>query len=114
MDYPAYIAQTRDQSRALAKTIPDAMKGFGTLTRAVKDSGTLGLKEKEFVALGIAIAVRCEACIAFHVEALMKAGATREELGDVLAMCIQMGGGPAVMYAGKALDCWDQLTAAKG
>jgi len=42
----------------------------------------------------------------------MKAGATREELGDVLAMCIQMGGGPAVMYAGKALDCWDQLSAA--
>ena len=114
MDYPAYIAATRDQSRALAKTIPDAMKGFGGLTKAVKETGTLGVKEKEFVALGIAVAVRCEACIAFHVDALMKAGASREELGDVLAMCIQMGGGPAVMYAGKALDCWDQLTAAKG
>lgn len=113
MDYPAYIAQTRDQGRALAKTIPDAMKGFAGLSRAVKDGGTLGLKEKEFVALGIAVAVRCEACIAFHVEALMKAGATREELADVLAMCIQMGGGPAVMYSGKALDCWDQLAAAK-
>ena len=110
MDYAAYIHLTRERSRALAKTIPDAMKGFGTLSRAVKDGGTLGLKEKEFVALGIAVAVRCEACIAFHVEALIKAGASREELGDVLAMCIQMGGGPAVMYAGKALDCWDQLT----
>ncbi|MCC6001599.1 MAG: carboxymuconolactone decarboxylase family protein [Pararhodobacter sp.] len=113
MDYPAYIARTRDQSRALAKTIPDAMKGFGSLSRAVKEGGTLGIKEKEFVALGIAVAVRCEACIAFHAEALLKAGATREELGDVLAMAIQMGGGPAVMYAGKALDCWDQLAATR-
>ena len=113
MDYPAYIAQTRAQSRALAKAIPEAMQGFGGLSKAVKESGTLGVKEKEFVALGIAIAVRCEACIAFHVAALQKAGATREELGDVLAMAIQMGGGPAVMYAGKALDCWDQLAAAQ-
>lgn len=112
MDYPAFIAETRAQSRTLAKALPDTMKGFGTLSQAAKAGGVLGVKEKEFVALGIAIAVRCEPCIAFHVEALMKAGATREELGDVLAMAIQMGGGPAVMYAGKALDCWDQLQAA--
>ena len=112
MNSPDFINATRDQSRALFKTIPDTMKGFGTLSKAAKESPAIGVKEKEYVALGIAVAVRCEPCIAFHVEALMKAGATREELGDVLAMCIQMGGGPAVMYAGKALDCWDQLAAA--
>ena len=112
MDYPAFISETRAKSRTLAKLAPDAMKGFGALSMAVKQDGALGYKEKEFVALGIAIAIRCEPCIAFHVEALVKAGATREELGDVLAMAIQMGGGPAVMYAGKALDCWDQLSAA--
>jgi AhpD family alkylhydroperoxidase len=112
MDYPGYLAQTREQSRALAKAIPETMKGFGGMSKAVKEAGALGIKEKEFVALGIAVAVRCEACIVFHVEALRRAGSTREELCDVLAMCIQMGGGPAVMYAGKALDCWDQLEAA--
>ena len=111
MDYPDYLAGLRRTNRALAQTIPDTMKGFGALSKAAKEGGALGLKEKEFVALGIAVAVRCEPCIAFHVEALKKAGATREELGDVLAMCIQMGGGPAVMYASKALDCWDQLAA---
>jgi AhpD family alkylhydroperoxidase len=111
MDYPTFIAATRDQSRNLAKALPETLKGFGTLSRAVKEGGTLGNKEKEFVALGIAIAVRCEPCIAFHVEALTKAGATRAEVCDVLAMAIQMGGGPAVMYAGKALECWDQLQA---
>ena len=58
MDYPAYLTATRAQTRELAKTIPDAMKGFGTLSQAVKTGGTLGYKEKEFVALGIAIGVR--------------------------------------------------------
>lgn len=111
MDYAAFIAETRDKSRALAKAAPETLKGFGALSHAAKSNGVLGVKEKEFVALGIAVAVRCEPCIAFHVEALIKAGASREELADVLSMCIQMGGGPAVMYAGKALDCWDQLSA---
>lgn len=111
MDYTAFIAATRDQTRVLARTIPDTMKGFGALSAAAKTTGVLSIKEREYVALGIAVAVRCEPCIAFHVEALMKAGATREELADVLGMCVQMGGGPAVMYAAKALDCWDQLAA---
>lgn len=114
MDYPAALARIRDRSRVLAKTISEPMKGFATLSRSVKEGGVLGVKEKEFVALGISVAVRCEDCIAFHVEALMKAGGTREELADVLAMAVQMGGGPAVMYAGRALDCWDQLAAAQG
>ena len=111
MDYPAFLTEMRDKTRNLARAIPDTMKGFGALSAAAKTSGGLGVKEREFVALGIAVAVRCEPCIAFHVEALMKAGATREDLADVLGMCVQMGGGPAVMYASKALDCWDQLSA---
>ncbi|KPQ06250.1 MAG: gamma-carboxymuconolactone decarboxylase subunit-like protein [Rhodobacteraceae bacterium HLUCCA12] len=113
MNYVDYNAATRDRSRALAKAAPDAMKSFAALSKSVKEGGVLGVKEKEFVALGISVAVRCDACIGFHVEALIKAGGTREELADVLSMAIQMGGGPAVMYAGKALECWDQIEAAQ-
>jgi AhpD family alkylhydroperoxidase len=107
--YTGKIAGMRKELRALNALVPEAAKGFGALSRGVKDNGPLGVKEKEFVALGMSIILRCEPCINFHVEALMKAGATREELGDVLAMAIQMGGGPGLMYAGHALACWDEL-----
>lgn len=103
------IASKRTELRALYKAIPGATDGFGQLSKAVKEGGVLRVREKEFVALGIAVAQCCEPCIFFHVEALMKAGGTREELGDVLGMAIQMGGGPALMYAGKALAAWDEL-----
>lgn len=109
MAYKEKIAEMRGELRVMNKLIPEAMAGFGALSKAAKDNGPLGVKEKEYVALGMAIVLRCEPCINFHVEALMKAGATREELGDVLAMAVQMGGGPAVMYAGHALACWDEL-----
>lgn len=111
MSYKAKIDDMRRELRVLNKAAPEAMAGFSTLSKAVKDSGTLSLKEKEYVALGMAVVLRCEPCVTLHVEALMKAGATREELSDVLAMGIQMAGGPGMMYAAHALACWDELAA---
>ncbi|WP_225028476.1 carboxymuconolactone decarboxylase family protein [Xinfangfangia pollutisoli] len=110
MRYKEKIADMRGELRVMNRLIPQAATAFGDLSKAVKDSPALGVKEKEYVALGIAIAQRCEPCVNFHVEALMKAGASREELGDVLGMAIQMGGGPALMYAAHALACWDELS----
>lgn len=108
-DWNAVYADTRDQQRALNKAAGETTKAFAGLSGAVKSNGPLDLKTKEFVAIGIAVSERCEACIAYHIKALHKAGGTREELADVLSMVIQMGGGPGIMYAGKALECWDQL-----
>ena len=111
MTYKEKIQDMRQELRGLNKAIPEAMKGFGELSKAAKENGVLDTRQKEFIALGMAVVLRCEPCINFHTEALMKAGATREELNDVLAMAVQMGGGPGVMYAGHALACWDELAA---
>jgi AhpD family alkylhydroperoxidase len=102
-------AAMRDQLRVMNRAIPDVAKGFGALSKAAKEAKVLDIKTLEFVALGIAVADRCEACIGFHVEALAKAGGTREELGDVLGMAVQMGGGPSLMYTAKAMAAWDDL-----
>ena len=84
---------------------------LGALGKTVKEGGVLEFKTKEFVALGIAVATKCDACIALHIDTLVRIGASREEIGDVLGMTIQMGGGPSMMYAAKALECFDELTA---
>ncbi len=110
MSWKDKLSTTRNQLRGLRKAAPEAFDAFGGLGKAVKEGGVLEFKTKEYVALGIAVATRCETCIALHVEALVKAGTTRDEIADVLAMTIQMGGGPAMMYAGKAMECYDELT----
>ncbi len=114
MTYKQKIDDIRDELRSLYKAAPEQTKGFGALSKAVKETGVLSHKEKEFVALGMALVQRCEPCIVLHIEALMKAGASRDELCDVLAMAIQMSGGPGMMYAAKALACWDELAALPG
>lgn len=101
----------RQALRSLNGAVPETAKAFGALGKAVKAPTSIDVKQAEFVALGIAVAVRCEPCIGFHVEALARAGGTREELADVLAMAVQMGGGPSLMYAAKTLQAWDALTA---
>ena len=110
MDWKTKNSDMRDQLRVMNRTIPEVAKGFGALSKAAKEAQVLDAKTLEFVALGIAIAERCEACIGFHVEALMKHGGTREELSEMLAMGVQMGGGRVLMYAAKALECWDELS----
>lgn len=111
MSWKDRLSSTRKGLRNLNAAIPDTARAFGALGKSVKEAGTLDYKTKEFVALGISVAVRCEPCISLHTEALIKAGASREELSDVLAMAIQMGGGPSMMYAAKALECFDELSA---
>ena len=103
------LVSTRSDLKSLYGAIPATAQAFNNLGKSVKEGGVLDFKTKEFIALGIAVADRCEACILLHVEALVKAGATRAEISDVLAMTIQMGGGPSMMYASKALASYDDL-----
>jgi AhpD family alkylhydroperoxidase len=63
------------------------------------------------MALAIGVTQRCSGCIGFHVKALIKLGATRAELEEMLAVCVYMGGGPALMYAADAVQAWDALQA---
>jgi AhpD family alkylhydroperoxidase len=91
------------------KAQPEAMAGFGQLAKAAISDGALSAKTKELIALGIGITQRCSGCIGFHVKALHKLACTREELEEMLAVCVYMGGGPALMYAAEAIKAWESL-----
>ena len=93
---------TRATSASLAKlraAIPDATRGFSAMAQGALKDGTLDKKTKELIALALSVAAHCDACIGFHVEALVKLGATRAEVEETLGMAIYMGGGPSLMYA---------------
>ena len=98
--------------KTLRKDIPDVMQGFSALARAAGADGALDKKTKELIALAIGVAVRCDGCIGFHAKALTDLGATRDEIAEVMAMCVYMGGGPALMYAADALRAFDQFAEA--
>jgi AhpD family alkylhydroperoxidase len=99
--------------RELRKDVPDPLAGFSQLTREAMKDGSLDKKTKELIAMALAVAARCDGCLGFHAEALVKLGCTRSELAEMLAVCVQMGGGPALMTAADAMTAFLQFEAAK-
>ncbi len=97
--------------KAVRTGAPETMKAFSGLARAALEAKALDAKTKELLALGIAVAIRCDGCIAFHAQAAVKQGATREEVMETMGMAIYMGAGPSVMYAAQAVEAFDQFTA---
>jgi len=107
-----YLDITRNISANLKKLrsdIPDTMKGFALLAQAATRDGALDKKTKELMALALGVAAHCDGCIGFHVEALVKLGASREEIEETLGMAVYMGGGPSLMYAADAIAAYEQF-----
>lgn len=111
--YPDITRGVSAGLRELRKEIPEPLAGFSQLTREAMKEGVLDKKTKEFIAMALGVAARCDACLGFHAEALVKLGATRQELAEVLAVAVQMGGGPSLMYAGDAMTAFLQYEALK-
>ncbi len=88
---------------------PEVMRGFGALAGSAMRDGVVSRKQKELIALALGVAGHCDACIGFHIQALAKLRASREEVDETLAVAIYMGGGPSLMYAASALRAWDEI-----
>lgn len=104
----------KDRSLALKDLrggAPEVMKAFSGIAQAALAHKALDLKTKELIALAIAVAVRCDDCIAFHVQSAIQHGATKDELMETLGMAVYMGAGPSVMYASHAVEAYSDLTA---
>ncbi|MCV6594706.1 MAG: carboxymuconolactone decarboxylase family protein [Silicimonas sp.] len=112
MDWTPFMEETTGNITRLAREIPGTAKAFHAMGQAAKTDGALTEQTKELIALGIAIATRCDSCIGFHVTSLVRLKLTREQLTEALAMATYMGGGPSYAYSAKALQYYDELTGA--
>ena len=108
-DYRDITADLNKSLLQLRKGKPGMAKGFGALAAGAMEGNVLDKKTKELIALAIGVATRCDGAIGFHSKALVELGATRDEIMDVLGMCVYMGGGPSYMYAADALSAFDQF-----
>lgn len=108
-DWKRVAADVLQRGGALYKAAPTVVRSFNDLAHGASADGALSKKTKELMAASISVVKQCEDCIAYHTQAAIKAGATREEYVEALGVAIEMGGGPASVYAGKALEAFDAL-----
>jgi len=102
-----------DPLRVIKERYGDLPSGFGTMYVKIMKDGALSLREKELVAMGIALALRCEPCMKAHAKKALELGISVEELLEVAGVAVVMGGGPAYMYSQKLVEILNELGALK-
>jgi len=93
----------------LAKEYPEQTNAFFNFLGAVEKEGALSKKQKEFIALGVSVAVKCKPCIAYHVNELLKLNAKTEEIIEAAYVGVLMGGGPAMAHMQYVLKAIEEL-----
>jgi AhpD family alkylhydroperoxidase len=93
----------------MARYIPETVKGFMGLHEKTSQPGALDRKQKELIAVGIAVANPCTACIYLHVQQAVEVGATAEEVMESAGVAVVMGGGPAFAHISEVLKVLDAL-----
>ena len=110
--FKSRVAELDALSRQLYDLVPEPIAAYGKLSKAAQTAGALDTKTKELIALAIAVATRCDGCIAYHARNSVRQGATRQEIAEMLAVTVQMGGGPSMVHAADALRAYDEFAAA--
>lgn len=91
----------------LSKSDNKTIKRFLNLDTNVYSSGELSQKHKELLGLCASTVLRCNDCIAYHINQSHKAGASRTEIEETLAIALIVGGSitiPHLRYAEEILD----------
>jgi AhpD family alkylhydroperoxidase len=108
-NYPQRYQEVSEQMGRLAEDVPGVMGAFMGLHEEAVRPGALDAKTKELIALAIAITVRCDGCIAYHVHDALQAGAGRKEICETIGVAVMMGGGPSVVYGTEAHAALNQF-----
>ena len=91
--------------------LPEAIGGFmGMFAKIMKD-GALKTKEKELIALGIAVALQCNPCIQLHTKKCIDAGSTKEQILEAASVALTMAGGPAFTHIPMVIDTLETFEA---
>jgi len=111
-EFKDLLKSVHSGTAALRQQIPDVYAGFGTMYKAVYADGALPAKMKELMAVSIAVQNGCDGCIASHARSAVRKGASPGEMAEAIGVALQMGGGPASIYAPRAWEAFQEFSEA--
>jgi len=80
--------------------------GVDTLTY---EPGALDSRTKELLGLATSMVLRCDDCVAYHIQQCMKLGVTDAELYDAFSVALVVGGTIVVPHLRRAVAFLDDL-----
>jgi len=81
---------------------------FNLDTNAFKE-GHLPVKTKELLGLVASTVLRCDDCIAYHLETCFKEGVSKEEIMESLSIATLVGGTIVIPHLRRGYEFWEAL-----
>ncbi|MBB3561494.1 AhpD family alkylhydroperoxidase [Rhizobium sp. BK512] len=109
LDWKEYRSELFGRIGELSKIAPETIKGYQTLSTAGQKTNHLDAKQRELIALAVAVTVRCDGCIVVHTTEAQKLGATKDEIAEALGVAISVNAGAALVYSARVMDAADAI-----
>ena len=71
--------------------------------------GHLPVKTKELLGLVASAVLRCDDCIAYHLETAHKNGVSKEEMMETMSIATLVGGTIVIPHLRRAVEFWEEL-----
>lgn len=107
-EYQSFRAELNEKILARGTTIT---KRFFTLDTKAYESGALDVKSKELLGLSASMVLRCDDCIAYHIDQCVQAGASDEELFETFDIALIVGGSIVIPHLRRAVAFLDECRA---
>ena len=89
-------------------------KRFFSLDSQSYQDGALPARTKELLGLVASMVLRCDDCIAYHVDQSVKAGITDEELWETFDIALIVGGSIVIPHLRRAVEVLDEARVKSG
>lgn len=95
--------------KELRTLAPVEFKSFVDFDSIVaKEDGVVPRKYRELIAIAVACTSQCPYCLDFHTRNAKKAGATREEVAEVVFVAAALRAGAGATHGALALKLFDR------
>ena len=86
---------------------------FFNLDTKAYDAGAIDAKMKELLGLVASMVLRCDDCIAYHIDQACAHGASDEELFETFDIALIVGGSIVIPHLRRAVEFLDECRAAQ-
>jgi AhpD family alkylhydroperoxidase len=108
------IIKTRKQANSYFSKKSEVYRLFCEMEDKTYEAGSLSVKQKRLIEVGIAVAINCESCMEWSIKQALDNGASTEEIIEAIEIAIEMRGGPATAYARFAMNVIEYHTQPDG
>jgi AhpD family alkylhydroperoxidase len=98
------IIKTRKKAHSFYLMKSKVYQSFVEMEQNTYRDGKLSKLQKEYIAIGISVAINCESCMEWHIKQALDDGSTENEILEAIEVGIEMAGGPATASARFAMN----------